>query len=326
CCLPVIGLRTLIRAKGNMMNNSTVSEPLLTMLQIAVCAFLLLAGLTVAGCDSSASLRAPETTPKGPNITVEPGKTIPIRVNAQAATTYEWQLQGDGKISSPSGPAILYTAPGAADTAVITVVARKDGGTSAPTVVTIDVAPIASVNLDALGIPAGWMSGSGDPATFIDLMSTQEDCHSGGNCLQFTYKRGGVFAGICWWPQGCGTAGTPDAWDRVRKGTCGANVLQEGNLTEVKRLSFWARGGHGGEKIEFKVGASDIKPRPGRSLGKVTLGSKWEQHEIDLQGVDMTDAIGLFIWTASDLDNPNGAVFYLDDIKFEGVRRKAGVQ
>jgi hypothetical protein len=34
----------------------------------------------------------------------------------------------------------------------------------------------------------------------------------------------------------------------------------------------------------------------------------------------LTNAVALFIWTATDIDNREGAVFYLDDVKFEGEK------
>jgi hypothetical protein len=269
---------------------------------------------------------APVTDPEGPEITVEPGKTISIRASATGADKYEWKLQGKGEISSSTEPAILYTAPeeeGAI--AILTVIAHNKQGASPPTSLTINIpaAPvIASISLEALeGIPAGWMSGGDSPENFIILEGgNASDCYTGLDCLKITYRTGGNWAGIFWWPLDCGGSGTPDAWDRVRNGTCGINVLDVGNLSEVNRLTFWARGGQGGEVVEFKIGAADVLPSPGRSLGNVTLESTWKQYEIDLEGMDLTNAIGLFLWTATDVHNPQGAVFYLDDIQFEGVR------
>ena len=97
-------------------------------------------------------------------------------------------------------------------------------------------------------------------------------------------------------------------------------MLEAGNFSTVSRLAFWAKGDQGEEIIEFKIGAVDIPPIPGRSLGKVTLARDWKPYEIDLEGMDLTNAVGLFLWVASDVDNPQGAVFYLDDIQFEGVK------
>ncbi len=266
---------------------------------------------------------APMTEPGG-EITVEPGKKVAVRASAAGANQYQWTLQGDGRISDTQGDAILYTAPEQGDTiAILTVTAHNDGGASPPTSLVINVLPIAAatVPLDALAIPAGWMSGGTSPANFISLERGNEAiCHTGADCLRISYRPGGVWGGIYWWPLGCGESGTEEAWDQVRQGTCGINVLEAGNLTAANRLTFWAKGDQGGEVVEFKIGAVDILPSPGRSLGRVTLTGTWEQYEIDLEGMDLTNAIGLFLWVASDVDNPEGTVFYLDDIQFEGVK------
>lgn len=257
-------------------------------------------------------------------ITVEPGKQVAIRASAVDADRYEWQLQGGGEVSATTGPAILYNAPEEGDTiAVLTVTAYNDQGASPPTSLVINVQSIATatVRLDALAIPAGWMSGGPSPATSISLERGNEGtCHTGADCLRITYRPGEVWGGIYWWPADCGETGTEEAWDKVTRGTCGINVPEAGNLTAVNRLAFWAMGEQGGEVVEFKIGAADVLPSPGRSLGKVTLAPDWNPYEIDLEGMDLTNVVGLFAWAASDVENPEGAVFYLDDIQFEGVR------
>jgi hypothetical protein len=164
------------------------------------------------------------------------------------------------------------------------------------------------------------MSGGGAPATYIKMSPGDIACYSGAECLKISYKSGGVWGGIFWWPLECGQTGTEQAWANVRRGTCGISVLDAGNLQAITRLTFWARGETGREAIEFKVGAIDILPSPGRSTGKINLDTTWTKITIELDGVDMSNAIALFGWIAADLDNPNGAAFYLDDIQFEGEK------
>jgi hypothetical protein len=97
-------------------------------------------------------------------------------------------------------------------------------------------------------------------------------------------------------------------------------VLQQGKLKSVHRLSFYARGEKGGEVIGFQVGADDMQPTPKVGPYWVKLTAEWQRQEIDLKDADLTNAVALFIWIARDLDNPDGAVFYLDDAKFEGTK------
>jgi len=281
------------------------------------CALILTLGVGLTGCKSPPP--APETTPAGPEITVRPGETIGIRASAKGADGYEWTLSGGGEISGTEGPAILYTAPGEAGMAMLSVTARNDRGASPATSLMINVAPVTTYQLDALAIPAGWMSGAGAPEPFINL-EAGADCPTGASCSRFTYSPGGSWGGVYWWSLECGESGAEEAWDRVRAGTCGINVLEAGGFSTIYRLTFWARGERGGEVVEFKIGGTDVSPKPGRSTGKVSLESDWKPYEIDLEGLDLTNAIGLFLWIATDMDNPEGATFYLDSVQFEGVK------
>lgn len=149
----------------------------------------------------------------------------------------------------------------------------------------------------------------------IELQSNAGSCHTGSDCMRWTYRTGVGWGGVLWWPFGC-------TWETASNHSCSISVLEAGDFSAVYRLSFWARGENGGERIEFTVGSDPggIPPTPKRSLGTITLGSGWQRYEINLSGMDLSNAISLFYWGASDDNNPGGAVFYLDDIQFEGIR------
>jgi hypothetical protein len=92
------------------------------------------------------------------------------------------------------------------------------------------------------------------------------------------------------------------------------------NLNGARRLVFKARGEKGGEVVdEFKVGgiSGDYADSGSASNGPVTLAKDWKEYEIDLKGQELSSISGGFCWTMSREQNPNGAVFYLDDIRFE---------
>jgi hypothetical protein len=171
----------------------------------------------------------------------------------------------------------------------------------------------AIMRLDVVAVPAGWISGGTNPADYISL-ENESDCHAGAGCLRFTYRVGGDWGGILWWPVGCD-------WSSAKQSVCGINVLETGGFGVVNRLTFWVRGERGGERIEFAVGSNPggILPVPRRSLGTITLEATWQQYAINLNGIDLSNAVALFYWGATDENNLNGAVFYLDDIRFEGV-------
>jgi hypothetical protein len=255
-----------------------------------------------------------------------PGETLPVSATADQAISFEWEVLGakeEVRRLPTTSDTVLYTAPQEGGTAeVLTVRASNDHGTSSPASLIIKVLPpveTAAVRLDALAIPAGWMSGGTTPTTYITLTGGDDTiCNTGADCFHITYQPGGTWAGIFWWPSTCGGEGTEEAWETARSGACGVDVLQAGGFSKVTQLTFLARGEKGGEVVEFRIGASDIAPIPGRATGKVSLTSEWQPYSINLEGIDLTNAVGLFLWTATDVDNPNGAVFYLEDVQFEG--------
>ncbi|MFH1281819.1 MAG: hypothetical protein ABIH91_03790, partial [Candidatus Omnitrophota bacterium] len=92
------------------------------------------------------------------------------------------------------------------------------------------------------------------------------------------------------------------------------------NLSLATKLTFWARGAVGGERIEeFKVGGimGEFSDSDSATIGPVLLNKEWTQYTIDLKGKDMSYIIGGFTWSINVDNNPQGATFYLDEIKFE---------
>jgi hypothetical protein len=92
------------------------------------------------------------------------------------------------------------------------------------------------------------------------------------------------------------------------------------NLNGAKRLVFKAKGEKGGETIEeFKVGGitGDYADSGSAAAGPITLTKDWKQYEIDLKGQELSSITGGFCWTITREHNPDGAVFYLDDIRYE---------
>ena len=154
-------------------------------------------------------------------------------------------------------------------------------------------------------IPAGYM---GDYSDVKTETASFDNPHSGTTCIKVTYanaaSQGARWAGMYW-------QSPANNWGSKKGGF---------DLTGAKKLTFWARGAKGGERIEeFKLGGitglypdSDIA-----GIGPVMLTQEWKQYEIDLSGKDLSYISGGFCW-ATNLDvNPDGAVFYLDDIKYE---------
>lgn len=103
------------------------------------------------------------------------------------------------------------------------------------------------------------------------------------------------------------------------------------DLTGAIKLTFWARGETGTEVIEFFMGGvgrdtdtgDPITPFPGSterfpSQGTTCiLSTEWKKFEIDVSRLDLSYILGGFAWVANNTNNPDGAIFYLDDIQYE---------
>jgi len=157
-------------------------------------------------------------------------------------------------------------------------------------------------------VPSGWMPGSAAEDVKMDT-AWKEDPYRGKTCIRIECRNnsGTLWAGVAWQQPA-------NNWGSV------ANAGY--NLQKAKRLTFWAKGDQGGEIInEFKVGGltNGAYPDSGRSgIYGVQLTDQWKKYEIDLSGKDFSYVIGGFTWAAGiDSDDPDGVVFYIDEIKYE---------
>ncbi|MBU1727246.1 MAG: hypothetical protein KJ880_06425 [Candidatus Omnitrophica bacterium] len=154
-------------------------------------------------------------------------------------------------------------------------------------------------------IASGWMGDYGDLK--YDGKS-KDDPYLGDTCIKILYNgkasQGARWAGIFW-------QNPPNNWGSIDGGF---------DLANATKLTFWAKGAQGGERIEeFKVGGimGEFSDSDSASIGPVILNKEWTQYTIDLKGKDMSYIIGGFCWSASLDNNPEGATFYLDEIKYE---------
>ncbi|MDP2831569.1 MAG: hypothetical protein Q8O02_04915 [Candidatus Omnitrophota bacterium] len=154
-------------------------------------------------------------------------------------------------------------------------------------------------------IPSGYMGDFGD---IKYNGASKEDAYLGDTCIEIIYSgkaaQGARWAGIFW-------QNPANNWGSVDAGF---------DLSSAAKLTFWARGAVGGERIEeFKVGGimGEFSDSDSATIGPVLLNKEWTQYTIDLKGKDMSYIIGGFAWSTNVDNNPEGAKFYLDEIKFE---------
>ena len=147
-------------------------------------------------------------------------------------------------------------------------------------------------------VPAGWM---GD-AKFIrvDPASTVQP-HSGKTAMKCEFASDKGWGGVVWQSPAGDWGDQGGGYD----------------LTGAKKISFWARGESGGEKVAFKFGIIKDKKFSDSASGAiepVTLTKEWQRFEIPVSG-NLTRIKTGFAWTLVSA----GAlvVFYLDDIRWE---------
>ena len=153
--------------------------------------------------------------------------------------------------------------------------------------------------------PSGWMGDYGDLK--IDDGYTK-DVYDGKTAIKITYTaegtQGANWAGIYW-------QHPVNNWGAKTGGY---------DLSGMKKLTFWAKGGRGGETIaEFKVGGitGEHGDSDSAKIGPVVLTREWKQYTIDLADKDLSHIVGGFCWSASRDDNPHGFRLYLDEIRYE---------
>ena len=153
-------------------------------------------------------------------------------------------------------------------------------------------------------IPSGYMG------SFSDVkiqLSSKEDPYLGDTCIKIIYNNQATqaaWAGV-YWQHPANNWGTTDAGYDLSKAT---------------KVTFWARGAKGGEILDkFMVGGimGEFSDSDSAMIGPVVLNKEWTQYSIDLKGKDMSYVIGGFSWATNLDNNPEGATFYLDEIKYE---------
>ncbi len=152
--------------------------------------------------------------------------------------------------------------------------------------------------------PSGWL---GDYDA-IRRITWDANPHSGKDCMRFRYTgrtpQGAGWAGVYW-------LNPVNNWGDVKGGF---------NLKGAKKLTFWARGENGGERIvRFGMGGiSGQYPDSCKAeIDSIVLTKNWVMYSIDILGKDLSYVSGGFYWMTDKNSNPDGAIMYLDDIMYE---------
>ena len=131
--------------------------------------------------------------------------------------------------------------------------------------------------------------------------------HSAPVCIKIVYTPGPKGWGGIYW------LNSPDNWGDKQPG----NDFSESGYT---RITFWAKGESGGEIVEFKAGGITGQKNEDSfqvTTRKVVLDKTWKKYTMKLERKDLSSVIGGFCWVANKAANPDGVIFYLDDIVYE---------
>jgi len=155
-------------------------------------------------------------------------------------------------------------------------------------------------------VPSGFMP-NGNCLKMNDAY--RENCQEGSSCIKIEYdvacsKQDQEWAGIFW-------LNPANNWGSRKGGF---------DLRGATKLTFWAKGEKGGERIEeFGIGGitGDYPDTDSGVIGPVILTNEWRQYIMDLRGKDLSYISGGFSWTTNSKVNPEHCTFYLDNIQYE---------
>jgi exo-beta-1,3-glucanase (GH17 family) len=157
--------------------------------------------------------------------------------------------------------------------------------------------------------PSGYM-GYKEDVKINEVCS--ESPYSGSSCIKVTYKPAGdkSWSGV-YWQQPPDNWGTSEKW----KGK-GYNLSKYGKLTFYARTEATC-------SIEFFVGGVGGAEHPyGDTLEDkrsilAELTNEWKMFTISMEYGNLSHIISGFGFATNAYDNPGGAVFYLDEIRYE---------
>ena len=269
-----------------------------------------------------------------PNEELDPGSTITVNLKAndpendpldvQWILTEDWKEVaegGDFRVAPPKFPKAILPGttgkkakiklPQGGGTYRIYAFIRDGKGSAATGNISIKIKgerkPIPAELLDtpveitgaAINGPwaaSGWM---GNTAKLKMDEASTENPKVGKECTKISFQSESGWAGVVWQHPAGDWGDTPGGFD----------------LTGATKLSFWARGAEGGEKVSIGIGnIGNDKRYHDTFSGKrdLTLTSEWQQFKIDLTGKNLTRIKSALYFTTSSDGKPQ--TFFLDGV------------
>ncbi|MFH0953807.1 MAG: hypothetical protein V1873_05720 [Verrucomicrobiota bacterium] len=128
--------------------------------------------------------------------------------------------------------------------------------------------------------------------------------HSGMTCIYVRYEDAADWVTVAWQHPGHNWGDYPGGFD----------------LSKARKLTFWAKGESGSERVEFMVGMEQAQNAVSRdslraSTGVIRLQKEWKKYSLSIEKLDRTRLITGFLFRIEGQGKP--VVFCLDDIQFE---------
>jgi hypothetical protein len=146
---------------------------------------------------------------------------------------------------------------------------------------------------------SGWMGDT--KAIEMDPQCT-DNPHRGKTCLKVSFTQAKGWGGVVWQHPANDWGAKPGGYD----------------LSGSERLTFWARGQAGGERVTFGFGLIGLDKKyhdSGKAEIEVTLTKDWKQYSIDLSPYDLGCIKSGFRWVVAGQGRP--LTFFLADVQYE---------
>lgn len=182
----------------------------------------------------------------------------------------------------------------------------REGHRVVPPRIRVESLPIAGT-----WISSGWMGDAAGSVGVLEYKTRENDGPDKVLCDEWKYAPS---AGSMGW---CAVAyQTPENnWGDQK----GKNLSGKG----FTRLTFWAKGAKGGERVIFKSGGhtrpnAQLPASYEASAGTVTLGETWKRYSISLAGLDLSNIPAAFVFVVTKQLDPGGCIFQIRDVAFSG--------
>ena len=182
--------------------------------------------------------------------------------------------------------------------------------------------PVTSVSLpfhvSDQFIPSGYMGASQDAMNGVKMSNAPADCIArtpgvAGDCYKVSFTAtvpagGSTWAGVYW-------QSPANNW-----GAKPGKQIAAG----AQKVSFYAAGAAGGEKVQFCAGGVNTKgtdptlthrDRFTVQMPAITLTTIWEKYELSLVGATYDEVLGGFCWVNAATASGT-TTFYLDDVQW----------